>query len=316
VKRPDFSLDEAISWFLADMQTEIMPTTLATYRSHLTGFRQWLPPERRTLAAIEPETVEAYLRATRNGNTKMNKAIALRSFAKYLARRKLWFAGSDDGPLSVLRDVKQPRPSDKGMPGYTDAELRTIARTVFEGPNRYRNLAVIAVEIHGFRSKEVRLMLFRNIAMPGHADLQGHFVIETEAGTKRGSGGVRAVPMERYARDAIRNYLQLERPPFSGAGDEPLFLTEDGRLFAAAGWHGMARRLKRRIAAEGVAFKQHRLRPTRARQLHEAGWPDTAIMEALGWKSLPMLRRYLGTIPLSRLKQYPMTLDGVFGRAS
>jgi hypothetical protein len=26
--------------------------------------------------------------------------------------------------------------------------------------------------------------------------------------------------------------------------------------------------------------------------------------------------RYLGTIPLSRLKQYPMTLDGVFGRAS
>jgi site-specific recombinase XerD len=67
VKRPDFPLDEAVSWFLADMQTEIMPTTLATYRSHLTGFCQWLVPERRTLAAIEPETVEAYLRATRNG---------------------------------------------------------------------------------------------------------------------------------------------------------------------------------------------------------------------------------------------------------
>jgi integrase len=93
-------------------------------------------------------------------------------------------------------------------------------------------------------------------------------------------------------------------------------LTEDGRPFRAAGWNGMARRLQRRCAAEGVAFKQHRLRPTRARQLHEAGWPDTAIMEALGWKSLPMLRRYLGTIPLSRLKQYPMTLDGVFGKAS
>jgi len=35
-------------------------------------------------------------------------------------------AGTGDAPLSVLRDVKQPRPSDKGMPGYTDAELRTI----------------------------------------------------------------------------------------------------------------------------------------------------------------------------------------------
>lgn len=101
----------------------------------------------------------------------------------------------------------------------------------------------------------------------------------------------------------------------SATGDEPLFLTEDGRPFTAAGWNGMARRLQRRIAAEGVAFKQHRLRSTRARQLHEAGWSDTA-MEALGWKSLPMLRRYLGTIPLSRLKQCPMTLDGVFGKAS
>jgi len=316
VKRPDFSLNEAVSWFLVDMQSEVMPTTLATYRSHLTRFCASLPPARRTLGAIEPETVEAYLRGTRNGNTKMNKAIALRSFAKYLARRKLWFAGTEDAPLSVLRDVKQPRPSDKGMPGYRDAELRTIARAVFEGPNRHRNLAVIAVELHGFRSKEVRLMLVRNVTMPTHIELQGHFLIETEAGTKRGSGGVRAVPMERYARDAIRNYLQLERPAFTGVGDEPLFLTEDGRPFTAAGWHGMARRLQRRVAAAGVAFKQHRLRPTRARQLHEAGWPDTAIMEALGWKSLPMLRRYLGTIPLSRLKQYPMTLDGVFGRAS
>lgn len=316
MKRPDFPLSEAVSWFLADMQSEVMPTTLATYRSHLTAFCQWLPPARRTLAAIEPETVEAYLRCTRNGNAKMNKAIALRSFAKYLARRKLWFGGTDDAPLSVLRDVKQPRPSDKGMPGYKDAELRTIVRAVDEGPNRYRNLAVIAVELHGFRSKEVRLMLLRNVVMPDHAELQGAFVIETEAGTKRGSGGVRPVPMERYARDAIRNYLHVERPRFSAGGDEPLFLTEDGRPFSHAGWHGMARRLKRRIAAEGVAFKQHRLRPTRARQLHEAGWPDTAIMEVLGWKSLPMLRRYLGAIPLARLKQYPMTLDRVFGAAS
>ena len=316
MKRPDFPLGEAVSWFLADMASEVMPTTLATYRSHLTRFCAWLAPARRTLAAIEPETVEAYLRGTRNGNTKMNKAIALRSFAKYLARRKLWFAGSDDAPVSVLRDVKQPRPSDKGMPGYRDAELRTIVRAVDDGPNRYRNLAVIAVELHGFRSKEVRMMLFRNVVMASHDQLQGHFLIETEAGTKRGSGGVRSVPMERYGRDAIRTYLQLERPAFIGTGDEPLFLTEDGRPFTAAGWNGMARRLQRRIAAEGVAFKQHRLRPTRARQLHEAGWPDTAIMEALGWKSLPMLRRYLGTIPLSRLKQYPMTLDGVFGKAS
>ncbi len=316
MKRPDFPLADAVSWFLADYRDQIMPTTYATYRSHLNAYCAWLPPERRTLAAVEPENVEGFLRATHNGNTKMNKAIALRSFAGYLARRKLWFAGTEDAPLSVLRDVKQPRPSDKGLPGYKDTELRTIVRAVDEGPNRFRGVAVVAVELHGFRSKEVRLMRLRNVTMPGHDELQGNFLIEEEAGTKRGSGGVRAVPMERFARDAIRNYLRLERPGFRGDGEEPLFLTDEGRPFSAGGWHGMAQRLKRRIAASGVAFKQHRLRPTRARQLHEAGWPDTAIMEALGWKSLPMLRRYLGRIPLSRLKQYPTTLDRVFGAAS
>ena len=34
---------------------------------------------------------------------------------------------------------------------------------------------------------------------------------------------------------------------------------------------------------EGVAFKQHRLRSTSVAQKHEAGWPDSAIIEVHGW---------------------------------
>jgi len=49
-----------------------------------------------------------------------------------------------------------------------------------------------------------------------------------------------------------------------------------------------------------MAFKQHRLRSTCARRLHEAGYPDAAIMEILGWSSMAMLRRYLGKIPVAR----------------
>ena len=39
-------------------------------------------------------------------------------------------------------------------------------------------------------------------------------------------------------------------------------------------------------------------------------------MEALGWKSVAMLRRYLGKISVTRLKTYPMTLSRVFGPAA
>ncbi len=77
----------------------------------------------------------------------------------------------------------------------------------------------------------------------------------------------------------------------------------------------MAQRIRQRLAEEGIAFKQHRLRSTCARRLHEAGYPDSAIMEILGWSSMAMLRRYLGKIPVAQLKRYPTTLERVFGRA-
>jgi len=71
----------------------------------------------------------------------------------------------------------------------------------------------------------------------------------------------------------------------------------------------MAQRVRQRLKAEGIAFKQHRLRPTRARELHEAGWTDSDIMEALGWRSQAMLRRYIGRVSLTHLKSLPEPMD-------
>ena len=148
-------------------------------------------------------------------------------------------------------------------------------------------------------------------------EIQGEFIIDSEARTKKGTGGVRNVPMEPFAKDAILAYLRTERPEYRGTpDDEPLFLTDIGTALTASGRHSMAQRLRRWCAEDGIPFKQHRLRPTRTRQLHEAGWEDSAIMEALGWKSVAMLRRYLGKISVTRLKTYPMTLSRVFGPAA
>jgi len=55
----------------------------------------------------------------------------------------------------------------------------------------------------------------------------------------------------------------------------------------------MAQRLRHWCAEEGIPF-----------------------MESLGWKSIAMLRRYLGKISVTRLKRYPMTLNRVFGPAA
>lgn len=314
VRRPDFPLAEAVAWYLEDMRTEIVETTWHTYRSHLGAFITWLPPEGRTLASLEPETVERFVRLTANANTRRNKVIAYKSFGTYLAKKRLWYAGTEDARQSVLRDVKAPRPSSRGMPGYSERELVTMVHAVRTGPNAHRNVAVLWTLFHGFRAKEVRLLLLRNLVLPKFGD-RGEFIIEAESGTKRGSNGVRTVPMEPLAVEPVREYVRRARPAYIGEGDEPLFLTDDGRAFSREGWAGMAQRIRRRLAEEGIAFKQHRLRSTCARRLHEAGYPDSAIMEILGWSSMAMLRRYLGKIPVAQLKRYPTTLERVFGRA-
>lgn len=315
VRRPDFPLSEAVAWYLEDARGVIVDTTWQTYRCHLKQFIQWQPPASRTIANVEPETVERFVRTTAsNANTRRNKVIALKALATHMAKKKIWYARTEDARLSVLREVKAQQPSTKGMPGYSDAEIVAMMHAVSLGPNRLRNAAVLWTELHGFRAKEVRLLLRRNVVMPKYGE-RGEFIIEAESGTKRGTNGVRTVPMEPLALEPIREYIRRGRPAYIGAGDEPLFLTDDGRAFSREGWAAMAQRLRRQIQVEGIAFKQHRLRSTCARRLHEAGYQDTEIMEILGWSSIAMLRRYLGKIPVTQLKRLPTTLERVFGRA-
>lgn len=161
VRRPDFPLAEAIRWYLADKAQDVADTTLRTYRGWLGQFCRQLPGGERVLASLNVERVEAFVRCSKNQNTRMNKTIALRSFARYLMEKRLWYVGTDDLPLSVLHRLKQPQPTPFGLAPYTDAEVRAILRAVDAEPHRLRNLAFVAVLLHGFRSKEIRLMPLR-----------------------------------------------------------------------------------------------------------------------------------------------------------
>ncbi len=318
VRSPRFALSEAVSWYLADRESELEPTTLRRYRGDLQRFSEWLPESERVLASLEPGRVERWVRTARNHHTRMNRVIALRSFARYLVDRKLWYDGDERSRVSVLRDIKVPQPLPKGTPAYGDEEVRAIVHNLPETRTSLRTMAIVAVELHGFRAKEARTMLLKNVVLPAHGEVMGHFVIDSRRQTKS-NDGVRVVPMEPVAKDAIQRYVRLERPAFSGTGDEPLFLTEDGRSFSDSSWNSMARRLGAELREHaGISFRQHRFRSFRTAQLHAEGVPDSQIIEVMGWEpenGLRMLRRYAGRVPLRTLKRIPPMLERVLGKA-
>lgn len=312
VKDPGFSLEKAIQWFLDDRQTELREPTWRTYRSHLQDFLAWLPEDERTLSSLTPDRVEDYVRPLKKAertHTAMNKMIALKALSRFLAEKKAWYEGTDSSRISVLVGAKTPKPKKHGLPGYSNSELRTIMNAA----ETDRQRAILAVEMHGFRSKEVRMLLLKNVVF-GRRGEMGHFIIEDEEATKT-AAGVRIVPMEQIAHRPIMDYITGSRPEWNGQGAETLFLTDEGSPFSDSGWHSNAQRFRAKCAAEGIEFKQHRLRVTRTKQLHEADVPESAILQVLGWESPAMLRRYLGAIPASKLKTYPGTLDKIFGKA-
>jgi site-specific recombinase XerD len=309
-------LAEAIAWYIADKPTEgqgITPATLAGYRRVLGRFLAFVPESKRTLASVEPETVERFIRTGRSVNTRRNNAIVLRSFATYLAKKKLWYAGDEKARISALTGVTIAKAPRFGQPAYSPQEVHRILRGVQFGRHSLRNRAIVAVELHGLRSKEARLLALRNVLLSGVPPV---IVIDDETATKRGAETAHVV-IEPSAIGPLRDYLR-DRPTFAGSGEEPLFLRDDGGVFSENGWNSMVQRLRAQIKAEGVAFRQHRLRSTSVVLKHEAGWPDSANIAHHRWNAesgMKMLSRYRGRIPAKQLATYPATLTAFFFKA-
>lgn len=319
VKSPTFSLAEVAGWFLSDIESDREASTIRRYGGILRQFTAWLPERERVLASLEPGRVERWLRTTKVHHTRMNRIIALRAFARYCAEKKIWYDGDERTRLSVLRDIKVPQPLAKGMPPYAEQEVRTIVQNLPDTKTSLRTAAIVAVELHGFRSKEIRTMLRRNVVLPKKGEVMGTFIIDSRRQTKT-NDGVRTVPMEPVAKEAILRYVRQERPEWNGEGEETLFLTEDGRPFGEDTWHSMIRRLRIHLRREvDLHFRPHRFRASRTKQLHDNGVRDSDIIELMGWEpenGLRMLRRYAGRVPLATLKRIPPMLGSVYGRAA
>lgn len=136
----------------------------------------------------------------------------------------------------------------------------------------------------------------------GRLNQLGHiFVRESKT-----DAGVRQIPLDRTADRALVDYIARGRPNYKGDGPEPLFLTDNGRLFTYWGWTSMARRIGERMHEAGFnGFMQHRARGSTAKLLQRRGVPLNVIQQIGGWEGPEMVRRYIGDYSVEELKTFP-----------
>src|SRR5438270_6450249 len=176
--------------------------------------------------------------------------------AKWLAENGLWYL---NGGRSVLHDVGIASVPKLGRKPYEDREIKPMVRIAAQSKNGLRDRAMLLIMLGDpSRSGEIRTLLLRDFVPIGPGDACGHVVIRHS----KTEDGLRILPLDPEAEAAIQRYVSYGRPKYTGQGDAPLFLTDDGKAGLSA--HGMSAlrgRIKQRAAAEGIqGFMFHRAR--------------------------------------------------------
>jgi site-specific recombinase XerD len=315
--KPSHPLHEVIDEYHRD--AAIRESTQRTYASLHGLFSEFLRSvgtTRPTLADLTHENALAFSRNFRTTDKQAgryrerNAVIALKSLAKWLAHKRLWYEARGGDYLSVLRDVKLPPIPSLGRKPFTDREVKAILEaipTVSRFPMRERAIMTLQVSAP-IRPDEVRRLLLRDLHESDRRE-RGHLVVR---GSKTEAGTDRVILLDPEVETAIRAYVRFERPRYAGKGShefqdqEPIFLTSDGTGFSYFGWTKRNQLLRRDLAKAGIHdFVQYRSRGYAAKRLQKRGVPLQVIMQVGGWKREAMPTRYIGKYDESELKAFP-----------
>jgi integrase/recombinase XerC len=277
---------EAFARYLAD-ERRTSARTVETYIRDLNSFRdhvreQGLPMDARELDIIALRGFLSTLFRSNQASTMSKKVSALRSFFKFLVKRRV----IDRNPAAALRSPKVPKslprfltvdqafrvmdspPKESNRPKPLQARDRALLETLYGTGVRVGELASMNVEHCDFAGSSVRVL---------------------------GKGGKeRIVPLGRSAAEAIQQYLPERRGLLAKAkhGDsDALWLARNGRRLSVRQVQNIVRRHGSLGASRGD-LHPHAMRHTCATHMLDAGADLRSIQELLGHASLSTTQRY------------------------
>ncbi|MGN6199488.1 site-specific tyrosine recombinase XerD [Humibacter sp.] len=262
--------------------------TVAAYRRDLGAYAEWLVErDIHDIAAVGSREVDDYSRhLVMRGEVDATQRLGAASVARMLSTvRGLHRFLLDEGEVheDAARDVRPPKLPSRLPKALTVAQVESLlAATDGDEPARMRDKALL------------ELLYATGARVSEAVDLNVDDVIDRDVIRLTGKGSKqRIVPLGRYARDAVDEYLVRVRPLYSARGHATpaLFLGARGaRLSRQSAW------LIIRAAAERAeltaSVSPHTLRHSFATHLLEGGADVRVVQELLGHSSVATTQIY------------------------
>ncbi len=264
--------------------------TLQSYRRDLESFKDFLATKNLDIASASKVDIEQFIGSLRDEGLKASSiarnVVAIRSLYKFLAK--------ENGIADIAREIKPPRIPKRLPKALTLSEITGLIEALGNDGIALRDRAMVELlYASGARVSEVTSINLTDLSRDDEL-----FTLLV-----RGKGGKeRLVPVGRFAREALDNYLVRIRPTLAKEKRSPaLFLNQRGdRLSRQSAWKIIMAAAKRANIESKVT--PHALRHSFATHLLDGGADIRVVQELLGHASVTTTQIYT-LITIDKLRE-------------
>lgn len=289
----DDSADRALLDAFCDtlwLEAGLSRNTLASYRTDLAQFADWLRPRGKTLAEVEPADIHGYLRdySIRARPASQRRLIAsLRRFYRHLL-------GAGQIKSDPMLDIEPPPQPERFPKTLSEAQVEALLAAPDTGtPLGLRDRAMLEVlYATGLRVSElVALRLFEVGMDEGVVRVFGK-------GAKE-----RLVPLGQVALEWLERYLKQARPQLlAGRRSDAVFVTRRATGLTRQMFWTLIKRHAARAGIEPARLSPHTLRHAFATHLINHGADLRVVQLLLGHADISTTQVYTH-VARERLKQ-------------
>ena len=281
--RPDLTnlREERVKEFL--QARSLAPKSQKAYRQDLQCFLNWTD---KGWAEVTPRQIAQFKAHLMRKDLETGR----RSLSDATVRRVLgtlknfygWMVRSRYVSINPTTEVDLPKLTEPEAQNLKDMEVERIVEAALASSLPERNIALIAVLLHGLRAEEVSAL--------NQGDYDGRRLRIREA--KADSKGW--VPLTPQGKEAVKRYLQWRE--LTGevlSSERPLFVSHSRRnLWQRLGYDGIRKVMDAISKQTGIDFHAHQFRHTFATNLVLKGMNPYHVMTLTRHKSVQNFRRY------------------------